>query len=385
MEGDTLVYRADPGQRTSLLLTSYDDWDTGKKFLSFYDSAIEEEQVSIQTDLCQNHQYGGIICNLDPNRPIRVEGSNVRDDISIFSSDDVPDSVPVTINGNGGDDTIKDAYDSATGRALSGGAGNDEIDGYAGNDALDGGDGNDILDGGENDDRVLGGNGDDEIHGDGYKNPGADVMDGGPGNDLVSEWTIPENLDRQPAVNVTLDGVANDGRPGENDNVVGVEQLDMYIVGSITGSDAAEKIVLVNPGNHGSSTLIGNGGNDELVGFDYDDTIDGGTGDDRVEGGMGNDTVTGGPGKDTIFGDATRSYCSWYSCKIPFGNDVINARDGEVDNVDCGIGEDRAIVDSIDIVVNCENVDGAGPGGANGGGPAARAAAPTSWCTRSAP
>ena len=188
----------------------------------------------------------------------------------------MPDSVPVTINGNGGDDTIKDAYDSATGRTLSGGAGNDEIDGYAGNDTLDGGDGNDTLDGGENNDRVLGGDGDDEIHGDGYKNPGADVIDGGPGNDLVSEWTIPENLDRQPAVNVTLDGVANDGRPGENDNVVGVEQLDMYIVGSITGSDAAEKIVLVNPGNHGSSTLIGNGGNDELVGFDYDDTIDGG-------------------------------------------------------------------------------------------------------------
>ena len=111
-------------------------------------------------------------------------------------------------------------------------------------------------------------------------------------------------------MNVTLDGVANDGRPGENDNVVGVEQLDMYVVGSITGSDAAEKIVLVNPGNHGSSTLIGNGGNDELVGYDYDDTIDGGTGDDRVEGGMGNDTVTGGPGKDTIYGDATRSYCT---------------------------------------------------------------------------
>ena len=73
----------------------------------------------------------------------------------------MPDSIPVTINGHGGDDRIEDAYDSAAGRALNGGAGNDEIDAYAGDDTLDGGDGNDKLDGGEGNDRVLGGAGDD--------------------------------------------------------------------------------------------------------------------------------------------------------------------------------------------------------------------------------
>jgi putative sterol carrier protein len=30
-------------------------------------------------------------------------------------------------------------------------------------------------------------------------------------------------------------------------------------------------------------------------------------------------------------GDATASHCTYYSCKIPFGNDVVNARDGEAD------------------------------------------------------
>jgi Ca2+-binding RTX toxin-like protein len=95
-----------------------------------------------------------------------------------------------------------------------------------------------------------------------------------------------------------------------------------------------------------------------LVGYDFDDSVDGGA---------GNDTVTGGPGRDTIYGDATSSHCSWYSCKIPFGNDVIQARDGEVDNIDCGIGTDQAVVDTIDIVANCENVGAAAPPPADAG------------------
>jgi Ca2+-binding RTX toxin-like protein len=365
MEGDTLVYRGEGSEGLSLLLSSYDDWDTGTTFLRFSDSGAD--RVEIGTGICQEHQYGGVICERDPNRPIRIEGSAARDDISIYSSEAVPDSVAVTINGHGGNDTIKDAYDSSTGRSFSGGAGDDTIDGYAGGDTLDGGEGNDTLDGGEGDDRVLGGAGDDQVDGDGYKTPGSDVIDGGPGYDYVDSWTIPEMLQRQPSVTVTLDGVANDGRPGENDNVTGVEDFQMYTVGSFTGTDAAEKIVIFNPGNSGPSTLIGRGGDDVLVGHDQSDSVDGGAGNDQVEGGLGNDTVTGGPGQDTIYGDATASRCTLYSCKIPYGNDTINARDGEVDNVDCGIGEDKAIVDANDVVTNCETVDGSGPGGGGGG------------------
>ena len=143
----------------------------------------------------------------------------------------------------------------------------------------------------------------------------------------------------------------------------------MYVVGSFTGTDGPEKFVIYNPGNTGPSNLIGRGGDDELVGHDFNDNVDGGAGNDHVEGGLGNDTVTGGPGQDTIYGDATASRCTYYSCKIPYGNDVINARDGEADNVDCGIGQDKAIVDAIDVVANCETVEG---GGSNGGpaGPA---------------
>ena len=143
-----------------------------------------------------------------------------------------------------------------------------------------------------------------------------------------------------------------------------VEDFQMYVVGSFTGSDGPEKFVIYNPGNTGPSNLIGRGGDDELVGHDFNDNVDGGAGNDHVEGGLGNDTVTGGPGQDTIYGDATAARCTYYSCKIPYGNDVINARDGEADNIDCGIGQDKAIVDAIDVVTNCETVEG---GGSNGG------------------
>jgi len=369
MEGDTLVYRGEGGEGNSLLLTDYEDWDTGVTYLRFSDYGAD--RVVINTDVCQDHQYGGIICERNPTRPIRIEGSAAKDDLSIYSSDAVPDSIPVTIHGNGGDDRIKDAYDSSAGRLLTGGAGNDEIDSYAGDDTVDGGDGNDKLDGGEGNDRVLGGGGDDEVDGDGYKDPGADLIDGGPGYDYVDGWSTPEDLQRQPAVNVTLDGLANDGRPGEGDNVLNVEDFQMYVVGAFTGTDAREKIVIFNPGNSGTSTLIGRGGDDELVGHDFDDAVDGGAGNDHVEGGLGNDTVTGGPGRDVIYGDATASRCTYYSCKIPFGNDVINARDGEPDQIECGIGQDRAVVDAVDTVSGCETVEGAGsnggPGGPSGG------------------
>jgi Ca2+-binding RTX toxin-like protein len=360
MDGGTLVYDGRGGSGNDLLLSTYTDYNTGVTYLSMGDS---EAPATISTNVCRKVTGIGSVCDLDTNRPFRYEGSESKDYISITSAYDVPDSIPMTFNGNGGNDTLKDAYNGTAGRVLNGGGGNDEVLGYAGNDVMDGGDGNDVMDGGEGDDQVRAGAGNDELDGDGYQEPGSDLVDGGPGYDYVDGWNIPSDLDQQPPVDITLDGVANDGRPGENDNVIGVEDFKMYVVGSFVGTDAPEKIVLANPGNDGPSTIIGRGGDDQLVAHDFNDTVDGGAGNDQVEGGLGNDVVTGGPGQDTIYGDGTL-----YRCKIPFGNDVINARDGEVDNIDCGIGQDKATVDAVDIVTNCETVDGAGPGGGNGPG-----------------
>jgi Ca2+-binding RTX toxin-like protein len=147
---------------------------------------------------------------------------------------------------------------------------------------------------------------------------------------------------------------------------VGVEKLDVSVSGTFAGGAGDDDFFVRSNLDGGDSTITGAGGNDKLKGHDHVETIDGGPGDDRVEGGYNHDVLTGGPGRDTIFGDSTTDTCNFLSCKMPFGNDVIYARDGEVDTIDCGPGEDRADVDPIDVVANCEEVGklGAPPGAA---------------------
>ena len=55
---------------------------------------------------------------------------------------------------------------------------------------------------------------------------------------------------------------------------------------------------------------------------------------------------------------------------------MIDARDGEQDTIDCGVGEDRATVDAIDVVTNCEQVDKSGGGELGRTAPTARSNGP---------
>jgi hypothetical protein len=58
------------------------------------------------------------------------------------------------------------------------------------------------------------------------------------------------------------------------------------------------------------------------------------------------------------------------SCTVPFGNDTIDARDGEADNVDCGPGEDKVLADAADTVSGCETIERPGAAApAPGAGP----------------
>jgi hypothetical protein len=357
LENGSIVYRGEGAEGLDLLITKYQPWGDPNHYLALGDDGADRQAVLAGAPCFMDTNYGAVLCPLD--RPLVVYGSEGNDSLSVY--DDDTDAVPMTIHGNGGNDEITDAFGGGAGRTLTGGPGNDVVIGYHGNDTIDGGDGNDEVDGHDGNDQVRGGAGDDVMWGDHYYGPGADLLDGGPGTDTTEEWGIPSDLTNQPRTAVSLDGVANDGRPGEGDNVVAIERIRVSVVGDYVGTDGPDEIKVINPGNEGPSSLSGHGGNDILVAEDFDDVVDGGAGDDTVEGGHGNDTVTGGPGRDTIYGDATSSHCSWYSCKVPFGNDTINARDGEVDNVDCGIGTDQAIVDTIDVVANCENVGAAAP------------------------
>jgi Ca2+-binding RTX toxin-like protein len=142
--------------------------------------------------------------------------------------------------------------------------------------------------------------------------------------------------------------------------------------GTITAtSDPTEPVLATPPHRRGrhivgtarSDYIAGGGFDDVILGMGGNDTLLGGAGDDRLDGGAGNDVITGGAGADTIFGGA--------------GSDTIYAADGERDVIDCGTGQDRAVVDAVDVVKNCEQVQlatattgssGSAPGTGTGNG-----------------
>ena len=107
-----------------------------------------------------------------------------------------------------------------------------------------------------------------------------DYVDGGPGIDTVDDWSIPDN-DYHPPISVSMDGVANDGRPGEADNVVNVEKIESHVSGTLSGSAGDDEFRVYANVDEGNSTLLGNGGNDKLTAGDYQDTLDGGPGQRR--------------------------------------------------------------------------------------------------------
>jgi hypothetical protein len=171
----------------------------------------------------------------------------------------------------------------------------DVLTGTPGADVIGGGGGDDTISGLEGNDRLRGGGGNDTLDG----GPGSDDMSGGAGRDAVSY------AGSSSGVTVSLDDLANDGSPGELDNA----QTDIEdIFGGPVGDDLT--------GNAGANTL------------------DGGAGDDRL---------TGGGGRDALFGSD--------------GSDRLDSRDGVADVVDCGPGEDIALIDSSDTQTGCEVVD----------------------------
>jgi Ca2+-binding RTX toxin-like protein len=108
-----------------------------------------------------------------------------------------------------------------------------------------------------------------------------------------------------------------------------------------------------------NDTLRGGAGDDAINGRGGNDTIDGGDGRDSLSGADGDDTITGGPGMDSLFGDGE------FTSLSGFGNDVLNARDGEIDALSCGFGADSAAADAadtFDVLGDCEQRDIAAAG-----------------------
>ena len=363
--GGTLVVTAGP-ERNSLGLQP-SPLEDGR--IVIYDGA-PGTTVTSSSPACEAQGPDNLICSWNPSAGARMDLGG-GDDWG-YVSDDLPAGAPFAIAGGPGNDKLQSSLGGQP-TTLDGGPGNDTLEGGPGSDTLLGGDGNDTLEGKAGADHLDGGTGDDMLSGDGNKDAAPDFIDGGPGTDAIeSDWTDESSSSQRP-VSVTLGAGGDDGRPGEGDDVRGIERIVSHAAGRLVGTDAPEDLEVFQI--VGSAELDGNGGNDVLRGADGPDKLDGGAGDDDVDGGFGDDTIVGGPGRDHISGDRAGGDCGPLWCKYPYGNDTIYAQDGEVDSIVCGFGTDTVYADAIDVVdSDCEHV-ARGAAAAGGGGSAGKTGA----------
>jgi len=181
-------------------------------------------------------------------------GDDDGDDVTLL------DVEKVTVGGGGGKDRISGAGGDGTGSAYASPL---TIDGDGGTDTLQGGSANDVVNGGAGADVFLASTAAD----------GSDTFNGAGGKDTA------DYSGRTAAVNVSLEGGANDGELGEGDNV-------MPDVETVLGGKGAD--------------TLGDGG------FVAPNTFKGGRGADVIQaddGVGGNDTVNGGTGTDSCTAD----------------------------------------------------------------------------------
>lgn len=377
-------YAADPGETLNLSVgfaagCGVDGAGGPLDCVTFYGNAV----TWTPGGNCQAQSDGTVWCLLDSDHSgVRVRGGDGDDVVSVLEADlggfPTAAGYSIAIEGGGGNDRLDGGSGPET---IHGGPGADQVAGRGGGDVLYGDDGNDAIYGdgttngneglGGGDDQIHGGAGDDVLIGDTHEAGaiiGHDLLDGGPGTDTVKDdWYRYDGNgnDEDPPPTVTFDGVANDGRPGEDDDVVEVERIESgspagAVPATFVGDDGPDTFMLLFT----NGVVEGRGGNDTIAGSDHADHIDGGPGDDQLSGGFGDDVIVGGPGADDIAGDRTAAceYGPIYgSCTIGSGNDTIYAQDGEADKVDCGPGADTAYVDAVDSVANCESVQVTGP------------------------
>ena len=249
---------------------------------------------------------GATISYADHRAAVRLTVNGTADDGASGEGDDVFGNV-VAIVGGGGPD------------ALEGTESTTMLDGQGGNDQLSTGGGPGVertILGGDGDDTLRGGAGNDSLGG----GLGADSIGGGPGADTVTYLDVGLAADRPTGIRVTFGDGANDGSPGEGDDVLDdVENAE---------------------GTHFADELEGNDAPNVLAGLGGPDTIRGGAGDDRllaVDDGYP-DLVDAGPGRDRVRADS---------------NDRVLTADGSPDRVSCRYSAIELEWDASDTFENC--------------------------------
>ena len=118
-------------------------------------------------------------------------------------------------------------------------------------------------------------------------------------------------------------------------------------------------------GGTGNDTSYGENGNDRMAGGTGDDGQDGGPGNDTIYANLGADVSVGGDGNDTLWALARADVTGpgdMVGDTLDGGNgdDVLRTRDGEADKVTCGAGNDKAFLDTADVITDAtpENANG---------------------------
>jgi Ca2+-binding RTX toxin-like protein len=246
----TLTIVGDPGEEHDISLGV--DYDTGR-YEVFDDSATLSGAQACSYDSSEVRVH----CDGTPTVSIvRVTTGSMDDSVLI----DLDAGETTVISTGGGDDFVKgvEAHDQ-----IDGGSEDDVIDGSDGNDTISGGAGDDVLDGSSGDDALMGGADHDALTGD----TGTDFLSGGLGSDTV------DYAANKTGVTVDLDGNADDGVPGEHDNVrPDIENIQ---------------------GGYGPDVLTGSDDENILNGGDGNDTISSRDAvADRVACGKGADSVS---------------------------------------------------------------------------------------------
>ncbi len=254
--------------------------------------SIDDVAVSIGAGPKWVFQQGGL-----PGAALIAAGTNCAD-----VSGGQKTKVECDISG-----VVKIDLAGADDRLIGGAPGNGmTIDAGAGNDSLT------IGSGAVN--TINGEGGDDTIEVGGASDQ--NTIDGGAGEDLIlhpagpnlingggNADTVVYQTSGAETFSVTLDDVRNDGLSGAENIHSDIENL--------TGGPERDRFI----GSAAANTL---------------------------KGGQGNDEIDGGPGQDALDGGEDE--------------DEIHARDGAQDTIDCGFGQDTAMVDLVDTVIKCEVV-----------------------------
>jgi Ca2+-binding RTX toxin-like protein len=252
----------------------------------------------------------------------------------------------------------------------------------AGDDTVRTADGPDLVEASPGDDFIRTAKGNDLFRG-GPAPDGADDVDLGADNDTLDYGQ------RTSDVRIDPNGLADDGAPGEGDNLAAAETVTSgagndILVGVSTAASAWYENSLAGGagddtirGGAGADQIAGGSGNDELFGEGGDDVIGdpasyggkGPSGDDVAGGGDGDDTITMAGGKDRAYGDGGRdtirlgagadriaagmvAYGAWEGRRFLHQSGPLEARP---DRVDCGgEGGDGATLGAGDTAVGCE-------------------------------